>query len=333
MKKISIVIFLLVTIIAGMVFSGCNNDETSEKLSELRLVGTIGPLSIPLAYMVDNNVMSSVAEKTTLQTWATPQQLQAIVAGGQADFVSLPTNAAATFYNKGIQLKLLDCSIWNILFVVSSDPDVHSITDLVGKRIVVPYQAGVPDAVFQYVLTMQGIDPEKDIDIYYAPDPVQASQLLISGEESYALLSEPSATSVIAKAASMGMTLYRNLDMNEEWQIASGGSSRSAIAGSIVLGDMVENEVVIKKFMAEYKKAVEWLLANPEEAGEMGARVLAEQGFTADVLTDSLKNIEWRYVPADEGYEDIQAFFVALMEISEDFTGGKLPDEAFYYGR
>ncbi len=44
------------------------------KINTIRLVGTIGPLSIPLAYMFENNSLASVAEKTTFSTWATPVQ-------------------------------------------------------------------------------------------------------------------------------------------------------------------------------------------------------------------------------------------------------------------
>jgi NitT/TauT family transport system substrate-binding protein len=340
LKKRTVHIVIVVLIVAMAVLTGCNGqqqtkkfDETQKKFDEIKIVGTIGPLSIPLAYMVDNNVLGEVTEKMSFETWATPQQLQAAIAGGQADFVSLPTNSAATFFNKGISLKLLDCSIWNILFLISSDENVSSVSDLVGKRVVVPYEGAVPDAVFRYVLESSGINPDTDIDIYYTPDPVQASQLIISGREQYALLSEPSATSVLNKAESSGITLYRNLDMNREWQSAFGGLSQSAIAGTIALGDMLEDDEVIELFLEEYRKAVEWMLENPEEAGELGAEVLAEQGFTAEALTGALENIDWRFVPAGEGYEEIENFFKALMEVSENYTGGKLPDAAFYYGR
>ena len=324
-------VFIITTLI--LITGGCTSEEPAEKLSEVRLVGTMGPLSIPLAYMVENNVMESVAETTTMEIWATPVQLQAIIGSGQAEFMSLPTNSAATFYNKDIQLKLLDCSIWNILFLVSTDPTIATIEDLAGKRVVVPYQGAVPDAIFRYNLTKHGINPDTDIELYYAPDPVQASQSLLSGQETCALLSEPSATSVIKKGAESGLTIYRNLDMNHAWQSASDGSSRSAIAGTVALNDMAENDEVIDVFMTEYEKAVEWMLAHPREAGELGARVLEEQGFSAAVLTESLENIDWDFSPASDVRDDIEHYFNALMELSPDFTGGTLPDEDFYYGR
>lgn len=325
-KVSGLIIVLLISLLAG-----CSSGE-GEKLDTVRLVGTIGPLSIPLAYMAENNILGDVAQETTLTIWSTPTQLQAIIAGGQGDFLSLPTTSAATFFNRGIDLQLLDCSIWNILFLVSTDPDIGSAADLAGKRAVVPYQGAVPDAVFRYVLAGEGVDPETDIDIYYAPDPVQASQLLLSGQEQFALLSEPSATSVLNRAAASGVSLYRNLNMGDEWQIASSGESRSAIAGTVVLGTMKENNEVVRRFREEYEKAIAWMLDNPEEAGEIGARVLAEQGFTAEVLTESMQHITWENISAGDARDDIQDFFNALMELSPDYIGGKLPDDAFYYG-
>jgi ABC-type nitrate/sulfonate/bicarbonate transport system substrate-binding protein len=41
------------------------------------------------------------------------------------------------------------------------------------------------------------------------------------------------------------------------------------VAGTVALGDIVDNAEVLKVFTAEYAKAIDWLLANPEEAGEV----------------------------------------------------------------
>jgi len=333
MKKL-VISLMTVILLIGIFLSACARQSSSpvSKAENIRLVGTIGPLSIPLAYMVEHNSLSSVAEKTTLTIWANPAQLQAIITGGQGDFVSLPTNSAATFYNRGISLKLLDCSIWNILYLVTSDTSVKSINDLKGKRVVVPYQGAIPDAMFRFVCQKQGINPDVDINIYYAPDPVQASQLLLSGQDRYVLLSEPSATSVILNGKKSGLNLIRAINMKSEWEAVTGGKA-SPIAGTIALGDILSRSDIIRVFESEYEKAIRWMLDNPAEAGEIGSKVLAEQGFTAEVLSESMKNIDWKFVPAVNARPELEAFFNSLAEISPNYTGGKLPDEAFYYGK
>src|SRR3990172_6078813 len=101
LKKSFTLVLLLASALLLFIPACSGESPTPEaKLDNIRLVGTIGPLSLPLAYMVDHNSLTSIAVKTTLTTWANPGQLQAMVSGGQADFVSLPTNSAATFYNR-----------------------------------------------------------------------------------------------------------------------------------------------------------------------------------------------------------------------------------------
>jgi len=333
MKKLVISLTVVILLIC-ILFSACASQSPSPagKVENLRLVGTIGPLSIPLAYMIEHNSLSSVAKKTTLTIWANPAQLQAVVTGGQGDFISLPTNSAATFYNRSISLKLLDCSIWNILYLVTPDIAIKSVGDLKGKRVVVPYQGAIPDAMFRFVCQKQGINPDVDINIYYAPDPVQASQLLLSGQDRYVLLSEPSATSVILNGKKSGLNLIRAINMKSAWEAVTGGKA-SPIAGTIALGDILSRLDIIRVFENEYEKAIRWMLDNPVEAGEIGSKVLAEQGFTAEVLSESMRNIDWKFVPARDARPELEAFFSSLAEISPNYTGGKLPDEAFYYGK
>jgi NitT/TauT family transport system substrate-binding protein len=281
--------------------------------------------------MVENNSLASVAQKTSLSIWATPAQLQAIITGTQGDFLSLPSNAAALYYNKGVKLQYLDNSVWNILYLVTADTSIKSMVDLKGKTVLVPYQNAVPDAMFQSLCQQYGLDPAKDITITYAPDPIQASQSLLKGTDKYVLLSEPSATSVILTGANSGLNFVRAINVGAAWHNSTDGNSVTPVAGTIVLGDMKDHPDIVKVFMAEYAKAVAWMLTNPDQAGEVGARALAQQGFTAPVLTASTKYTEWRYVKAIDARSDLEDFFNTLSKVSPNFIGGKLPDDGFYF--
>ncbi len=120
----------------------------------------------------------------------------------------------------------------------------------------------------------------QDVDIFYAPDPVQAAQLLLSGAEKYALLSEPSATSVIVKGQALGKTFVRALNLKTEWDRSMGQGTSTPIAGNIVVGRLKDRPDVVNLFLTEYEKAVQWMLANPAEAGILGAKYLSQQGFS-----------------------------------------------------
>ena len=160
------------------------------KLDKLTLVAPPGPMAIPMAYMAINDSLASVAEETEVVIWQNADQLRAMVAGEQGDFVTIPSNNSAIFYNKGLVLKALDISVWNITYLVSKDPSVDSFTDIKGQSLVVSFKGSVPDVMFQYIATKEGLDPATDFDLRYAADPTQAAQLLLSGQVDNAVLSE-----------------------------------------------------------------------------------------------------------------------------------------------
>ena len=114
------------------------------KLDKLTLVAPPGPMAIPLAYIAVNNKLADVADKTEVVIWENPEQLKAYVAGKQGDFVTMPSNNSAIFYNKGLKLQLLDISVWNITYLIATDPIAGSFADIKGQSLVVPFQGSVP---------------------------------------------------------------------------------------------------------------------------------------------------------------------------------------------
>jgi NitT/TauT family transport system substrate-binding protein len=288
-------------------------------------------MAIPLAYMAVNNKLADVAETTEVIIWENPDQLRAIVAGSQGDFVTIPSNTSAIFYNKGLPLKLLDISVWNITYLVTPGDDVTSFSDIKGESLVVAFEGSVPDVMFQYIAQSEGLDPQKDFELRYATDPTQAAQLLVSGQVKNAVLSEALTTAVILQTASAEKPLRRALAFDEAWQKAAGAGASSPIAGTVATESMFDKPEVIAAFQREYAAAVEWMLANPEEAGQLVETELPQLGLKAAVMTQSLQNITWEYTPALEARASLEAFYTALAELSPEVIGGKLPDDGFYY--
>ncbi len=88
---------------------------------------------------------------------------------------------------------------------------------------------------------------------------------------------------------------------------------------------------VVAAFLREYEAAVEWMLANPEEAGALVETELPQLGLKAPLMTASLQNITWKFTPAADARASLEAFYTALSELSPEVIGGKLPDDGFYY--
>jgi NitT/TauT family transport system substrate-binding protein len=323
------------TSVSTSTTSTSTTSGTSSKLDSLTLVAPPGPMAIPLAYMTVNDKLAEVAEQTELLIWENADQLKAMVAGEQGDFVTMPSNTSAIFYNKGLELQLLDISVWNITYLVTADSRAKSFTDIKGQSLVVSLQGSVPDVMFQYIATKEGLDPQKDFDLQYAVDPTQAAQLLLAGRVENAVLSEALATAAILQTQSTERPLYRAFAFDEAWVQAtgggSGGSALTPIAGTVATASVMDKPEVVAAFQREYEAALDWMLANPEEAGKLVETELPDLGLKASLMTSSLQNITWRFTPAAEARDSLEGFYTALSELSPEVVGGRLPDDGFYY--
>jgi len=300
----------------------------SGRLPKLVIVAPPGPLAIPAAYLVVNNRLAAIAEEVELVIWANPAQVTAIVAGGQGDFVTMPVNLASIFYNRGLGVQLLDISVWNILYLISSDPTVETLADLRGEKIAVPFKGAMPDLMLQILSARQGIDPLVDFDLHYAPDPMQAAQLLLAGIVEHAVLAEPLATTVTLQQPER---LRRAVRFDTEWARVVGEEIKTPVAGTVALSRIQHRPDVIDEFIRQYRLAVEWMVANPVLAGQMAEEHLPELGFNAGPVAASLANITWDHVQARDAREDLEAFFTILMELSPGVVGGALPGDGFYH--
>lgn len=322
---------VLVALIPG-IFADSPNTQTSQKIPELILVGPPGPMAIPLAYIAENHKLDDITEKTSFRIWENQDQLRAIVAGdNQADFVTMPSNAASTFYNKGTDLKLLDISIWGILYVISTDPEIRSFEDLKGREVVVPFKGDMPDLLFQHICSRSGIDTSQDLTLFYATSPQQAAQLLLSGEKDCAILTEPLVTQVMMKGKQAGIDFHRCIDVQSEWNRVSGLPDRIPIAGTVALGPIRNNRIAVDRFMEEYARAVDWIQKNPDEAGNLGASI-TQLGFEAKPVSESIKNTRWSFIPVSDCRSEIESFYTTLADQDPKIIGGSLPGDDFYYG-
>ncbi len=322
-----------VTVTTTFTTAPTTSSVATAKVAKLTLVVPPGPMAVPAAYLAVENKLSAVAESVEVITWENAEQLRALVAGNQADFVTMPSNNAAIFYNRGLGVQLLDIGVWNITYLISTQEGVVSFADIKGQSLTVSFQGSVPDLMFQTLAMAEGLDPANDLDLRYAADPTQAAQLLLSGQVQNAVLSEALATSVLLQSKDKGTNLDRSFSFDSLWETAFGAAAaRTPIAGTAATARVLDKPEVIAEYRKQYQDAVEWMLANPEEAGKLLEEKLPQLGLKAAMLTASLQNITWDYVEAEEARADIESFFTTLGELSLDVIGGKHPDDGFYYG-
>jgi len=337
--------YLLIVLILLLTFgSGCsaNNstpdnppsntseEENIDKIPELTIASSPGPMSYPLAYMAENDVFANIAEKTTLTSWTTGDQLRAMVTSNQVQFAVTPITNAFMLYNKDVDVKLINVAVWGILYVMSSDENLKTIEQLKGKEIAIAGKGGIHDLIFRHLLIKHNIDPEKDIKITYM-DMSQASTSLLTGSLQYAILNEPNSSAVLANAKKEGLSIYRSLDLQEEWASVTGNpEARIPWAGLIVVGENANNHKLVNMVVDQFASATKWVLENPQQAGEITEKYF--QNMKVPAVANSIPFSRLDPKPASECQKLIEDFFQELMTTAPmEAIGGKIPDAGLYY--
>ena len=325
MKKILLALMLL--------FSLNSSAEEPKKLDKLILSGPMASVSHPLIHMMETGALDDVAKKIEFKLWKSPDELRAYTLRGGADFIAVPTNVGANLYNKKVEIKLLNVSVWGILGLLTRDKDKKSLKDFVGCEIAMPFRADMPDIVFEEIVKKQGLDPKKDFKLRYLSSPIDAMQMLIMRRVDHALLAEPATSIALRKTGSFPLKLiapdlYRSNMLEKEWGEAFKVESKIPEAGMAVIGDMIKNKHVVRRFNEEYAKSMKWYKENPKEAGEMMVKTIPM--LDAKGVADSIAFTQLDVVSAKDAKRDLETFYEILKSNNPKTIGGKLPDTGFY---
>lgn len=320
LKKTLILLTLFLDFIAAPV---------QAKVDKITLSSPFSPMVMPMAYMVENNLLEDVAEKTELKIWNTSDQLRVMLTNGETDFVSIPSNVAAIFYNKGVKLKMVNISIWGVMYIISANEKITTLSDLKGQTIYVPFRGDQPDLIFQTICKSQGLDPFKDFNVQYARSPLDITMGLFAGTIKNAFLIEPAASMVMMKGKEKGINLSRVIDIQKELGKIDGWESRFPNAGVIALPRILQQKGVVNVFSKAYKKAVKWTVAHPKEASELASKYVP--GINAKAFENALKYTIFDAVSSSKARLELEKMFNTFSTLNPKSIGKKLPDNGFYY--
>lgn len=309
----------------------------AEKLPKLVLSGPFAGVSNPLIHMVETGALKEFAEVVEFKPWNGADQLKLMALGKgnfQADFIAMPSNVAANLYNRGVDLKLMNISVWGILWMVSRDDSLKTLADFKGKEIAMPFRGDMPDILFEQLVKAEGLDPKKDFKLRYTPHPLDAMQLLIMRRVDHALLPEPAISMALRKTKSFPISviapdLYRSVDLQAEWGRVFKRKAQVPEAGMTAMPSVLDNPALLKRFNEAYAESMQWCLDNPKAAGEMVAKHIAL--LTPEAVADSIEITKFDAVPALQAKAELEFFYRQLMQNLPDLVGGKLPDNGFYY--
>ena len=133
---------------------------------------------------------------------------------GDLDMACVPANLAAVLYGKtGGAVEVLAVNTLGVLYIVENGETVQSMADLKGQTIVAAGKGSTPEYALRYLLTENGIDPDKDVTIDWKSEHSECVAALASGQAAIALLPQPFVTVAQTKIEGLRMAL----DLTAEW--------------------------------------------------------------------------------------------------------------------
>ena len=293
--------------------------------SGVRIAGLKGPTTMGLVNLLDMERSGKASQHYDLQLYGAADEIVPKLIKGELDMAAIPANLAATLYQKtngGIQVMAVNTL--GVLYVVEKGDSIHSFADLKGRTILSTGKGTTPEYVLRYLLTANGLDPDKDVDIQYYSEATEVTAQMASTQDAIAVLPQPYVTAAGLKDD----TLRIALDLTAEWD-------KVAPAGSLVQGCVVvrkafadEHPNEVKAFLTEYQASIEYLTAEPDQAGQMieDAGIFAK----AAVAAKAIPNCNVCFVSGADMQAALTEFLTALSTVAPQSIGGEVPGDDFY---
>ena len=308
----------------------------AKRRAKLVLAGPPASVSNALVQMVDSGALAPWAEQVQFLPWTTPDQLRALTLEGAADFIATPSNVAANLYNRGVPLTLLNIGTWGNLWMVSRSPDKKTLADFKGEEIAMPFRADMPDILFQLLVEKQGLNAQRDFRLRYVATPQDAMQQLVLRQVDHALLAEPAVSMALRKTQSFPLsavapTLYRSVDLQQEWGRVLQRAPRIPQAGIAALGPARHDAPLMAAVEAAYAQAQQDCARQPEVCGQAMARH-SKGLLLPEAVADGIRAAPKHLASARQARPELEFFYGLLLQRQPALVGGKLPAETFYGG-
>ena len=242
---------------------------------------------------------------------------------GELDIAAVPTNLAATLYNKAGSIRLLALNTLGVLHILENGDTVHSMADLAGKTIYSINQGTNTEYVLNYLLEESGLTPGEDVTIEWKTSE-EVTALMASGGIDLCMLPVPAATSVMMQNADVRDAI----DLNDVWQDV--GAAGTFTMGCVVArSDFVEEHPeAVDAFLTEYAASITYVNEHPEEA----AALVEQYGIVpkAAVAKAAIPQANMVCLTGDE-LKGISDYYEVLYAADPTSIGGAIPDDNFYY--
>ena len=338
MKKVRAIVSLLLALTLALSLTACGGQansepeqpETQEELTaaEINLYVLSGPTGIGAMNLWAASDAGETKNTYHITMPGANDEVVAALSKGDADIAAVATNLAATLYNKtdgGVTV--LAVNTLGVLSLLSNGQEAATVSELKGKTIYAPGQGANPEYILRYVLSGNGLDPDKDVTLRFVGEGSELLTVWQSDPEAVILAPQPVATSILMQNEN-AKTLF---DMTEEWDKIAGGDSTLMMGCVIVRNEFLQaNPGAVELFLQEYAASIEKAQSDVE-----GTAALCQQyGLIpkAALAQKALPSCGLTFVTGAEMKTSLSGYLQVMFDANPKSVGGALPGDGFYYG-
>ncbi len=304
-----------------------DDNKTPDKKEDVKIAALKGPTALGMLKMLHDAEEGSTPDNYDFTLAGSADEILGSIIQGQFDIAAVPTNVAATLYNKTQgEVQLAALNTLGVLYFVEIGDSIHSVSDLAGKTIYSLGKGSTPEYALNYLLEKNGLNPETDVTVEYRSEAAEVASLMANGEASIALLPQPFVTSLLTQNANVRVAL----DVTEEWNKVGEGSTLTM--GCIVVQKKFaeEHPEALKRFLEAYEASVKF--TNGADTLETAAQYAEDFDILKKaVAVKAIPECNIVFTAGDEMKTIAGGFLQVMYDANPSSVGGSLPDDAFYY--
>ena len=325
MKKI-LSLMLAILLCLSVCACGGNNAEPTVK-TDVNVFVLTGPTGIGAVNFMEKAATLEGNENFKFTAVTEPTEIVSKISNKEADIAAVPTNLAATLYNKTSGgVKVLAVNTLGVLYVLTNNGvEVESIADLKGKKIYTTGQGSNPEYIINYILDKNGINRENDVTIEFKVKGEELPAVWATEPNAVIIAPQPVATSIIKKYEGSKMAL----DLTAEWEKID--STSALMQGCVVVRTefLNANPNAVENFLKEYKTSIE----KAQTDHDTTSTLCEKYGIVAKaaIAKAALPYVGLCYIDGADMKTKLSGFLNVMFTADPKSVGGKLPGEDFWY--
>lgn len=314
MKKLISVLCLLAMFAAALL-------PAQAQAEQIRVGALTGPTAMGMVELLGNDACAP-------SIFGSADELTPLILKGEVDLAAVPANLAATLYNKtegGVTA--LAVNVLGVLYICAYQmPEIASLEDLRGQTLYATGKGATPEYFLRYVLTRNGLDPDRDLTIEWKSEPGEVVALLNARQSGIAMLPQPYVT---AAAAQLGEGFRSALSVSQEWERLEDGTRCTT---AVVIGRteyIRQHPAEVETFLERLSASVAWVNENPAQA----AALCQELGIAkAAVAEKAIPQCNLVCITGGDMKQALSGCLGVIFDQNPKAVGGAMPGDDFYYG-